>query len=77
MSTHNIYFVDKKKSTHLIHVTFLSGVMRLHKNIFCEYSMELGNHKIKTSTVAQLVERPLYDREVAGSIPGRVIPKTL
>ena len=24
-----------------------------------------------------MVERPLYDREVAGSIPGRVIPKTL
>ena len=27
--------------------------------------------------MAQLVERPLCDREVAGSIPGRVIPKTL
>ena len=26
---------------------------------------------------AQLVERPLFDREVAGSISGRVIPKTL
>ena len=24
-----------------------------------------------------VVERPLCDREVAGSIPGRVIPKTL
>ena len=24
-----------------------------------------------------VVERPLWDREVAGSIPGRVIPKTL
>ena len=30
-----------------------------------------------TGTVAQLIERPLCDREVAGSIPGRVIPKTL
>ena len=30
-----------------------------------------------TGTVAQLVERPLCDREVAGSIPSRVIPKTL
>ena len=30
-----------------------------------------------TGTVAQLVELPLCDREVAGSIPGRVIPKTL
>ena len=29
-----------------------------------------------TSTVT-LVERPLRDREVVGSIPGRVIPKTL
>ena len=28
----------------------------------------------KTGSV---VERPLCDREVAGSIPGRVIPKTL
>ena len=28
-----------------------------------------------TGTVAQLVERPLCNREVAGSIPGRVIPK--
>ena len=27
--------------------------------------------------MAQLVERPLCDREVAGSIPSRVIPKTL
>ena len=27
--------------------------------------------------MAQLVEHPLYDREVAGSIPGRVISKTL
>ena len=24
-----------------------------------------------------VVERPLFDREVAGSIPSRVIPKTL
>ena len=27
--------------------------------------------------MAQLVERPLCDREVAGSIPGRVMPKIL
>ena len=26
---------------------------------------------------APVVERPLCDREVVGSIPGRVIPKTL
>ena len=30
-----------------------------------------------TGTVAQLVERPLCDREVAGSMPGRFIPKIL
>ena len=30
-----------------------------------------------TSTVAQLVEHQFCDREVAGSIPSRVIPKTL
>ena len=29
-----------------------------------------------TGTVAQLVECLLCDREVAGSIPGRVMPKT-
>ena len=34
-------------------------------------------HYDVTGTVAQLVERPLCDREVAGSIPGLVIPKTL
>ena len=28
-------------------------------------------------TMAELVERPLCDRKVAGSIPGRVIPKNL
>ena len=32
----------------------------------------------QTGTVARsMVERPLCDREVVGSIPGRVIPKTL
>ena len=30
-----------------------------------------------TAKVAQLVERPLCDWEVAGSIPGRVLSKTL
>ena len=30
-----------------------------------------------TDTVAQMVKRPLYDRQVVGSIHGRVIPKTL
>ena len=30
-----------------------------------------------TSTVAQLLERPICVRQVVGSIPGRVIPKTL
>ena len=33
--------------------------------------------RLTTGTVAQFVERPLCDREVADSIPGRVIPKTL
>ena len=33
-----------------------------------------STNKIHTGSV---VERPLCDREVAGSIPGRVIPKTL
>ena len=32
---------------------------------------------ILTGTVSQLVERPLCDRGVAGSIPSRVVPKTL
>ena len=31
----------------------------------------------RTSAVAQLLERPICVREVVGSIPGRVIPKTL
>ena len=30
-----------------------------------------------TARLAQVVERPLSVREAAGSIPGRVIPKTL
>ena len=30
-----------------------------------------------TGAVAQLLERPVCVREVVGSIPGRVIPKTL
>ena len=30
-----------------------------------------------TDTVAQLLERPVSVRDVVGSIPGRVIPKTL
>ena len=37
-------------------------------------------HKITsplTGTVAQIVVRPLRGLEVAGSIPGRVIPKSL
>ena len=36
------------------------------------------NHKTVTVTarLAQVVERPLSVREAAGSIPGRVIPKT-
>ena len=32
---------------------------------------------MNTATVAQLVEHPLCDWEVMGSIPGRVILKTL
>ena len=36
----------------------------------------LGKKK-KKGTVAQLVERLLCDRVVVGSIPSRVIPKTL
>ena len=34
-------------------------------------------NKIKHRHSGSVVERPLCDREVAGSIPGRVIPKTL
>ena len=30
---------------------------------------------IQTEPIAQVVERPLWDREVAGSILGRAIPK--
>ena len=41
-----------------------------------------GDQEVQGSTPADLhsgsvVERPVCDREVAGSIPGRVIPKTL
>ena len=32
---------------------------------------------LHNGTVVQLVERPLCEREVVGSIPGRVISKTL
>ena len=39
---------------------------------------DLGLHCFtKTGTVAQLIERPPCDREVPGSIPVRVKPKTL
>ena len=46
--------------------------------------VEIG-HEIFSTVILSLtnrhsgsvVERPLCDREVAGSIPGRVIPKTL
>ena len=31
----------------------------------------------RTGAVTQLLERPVCVREVVGSIPGRVIPKTL
>ena len=33
--------------------------------------------KVSNRHSGSVVERPLCDREVAGSIPGRVIPKTL
>ena len=42
--------------------------------------MSLGRFSFSTHMyrqVAQLVKRLLCDREVAGSIPGQVIPKTL
>ena len=39
---------------------------------FLLYPLEMS-----TGTSGSVVERPLCDREVAGSIPGRVIPKTL
>ena len=38
---------------------------------FCKVQELRGRHS------GSVVERPLCDREVAGSIPGRVIPKTL
>ena len=34
-------------------------------------------HILRNRHSGSVVERPLCDREVAGSIPGRVIPKTL
>ena len=41
--------------------------------------IELEDNKqfISNRHSGSVVERPLCDREVAGSIPGRVIPKTL
>ena len=38
---------------------------------------QTGLSRLYTGTVAQLVGCPLCDREVAGSIPSQVIPKTL
>ena len=35
------------------------------------------NYRSQDRHSGSVVERPLCDREVAGSIPGRVIPKTL
>ena len=45
-----------------------------HQALFCKgfYSKRKG-----TGTVAQLVERPLCHREIAGSIPGSVTLNTL
>ena len=39
----------------------------------------LKNYNSRTLPVpiAQMVERPLWEREVVGSIPGRAIPKAL
>ena len=34
-------------------------------------------HDIYPALIAQMVERPLWEREVWGSIPGRAIPKAL
>ena len=41
----------------------------------CPDTLRLVVHDDRHS--GSVVERPLCDREVAGSIPGRVIPKTL
>ena len=41
-----------------------------------EYPQHVFIKKIDRHS-GSVVERPLCDREVAGSIPGRVIPKTL
>ena len=44
---------------------------------FCVSYLLYKFQDVLTGTVAQLVERRLCDLEVAGSIPGQVIPKTL
>ena len=37
----------------------------------------MGSVHMRTGRNSSVVERPLADREVVGSIPSRVIPKTL
>ena len=72
---------------------FFKPLHSLAVDFYCNYILELIIDEIPvnvflcllyrnlslhfTGTVAQLVERPLCDPEVAGSIPGRVIPNTL
>ena len=48
----------------------------VHTILYYPAGTQRWNNVASTGTVAQLVERPLCDREVAGSIPGRLIPKT-
>ena len=43
-------------------------------SVHCTFVLKKTTKKRHSGSV---VERPLCDREVAGSIPGRVIPKTL
>ena len=44
---------------------------------FAELRKAINRTTFNIMNCGSMVERPLCDREVAGSIPGRVIPKTL
>ena len=43
----------------------------------CLVSGLVGNSGWKPVSIAQVVEHPLWEQEVVGSIPGRAIPKSL
>ena len=58
----NVYY-HKKKQLLIVRVCYL----------YIRYILSIYAHRHSGS----VVERPLCDREVVGSIPGRVIPKSL